>query len=332
MTVRSPFLFAAVTGALVLQLLTVSPAVGHDIPSKGSFASSVADGSSAAAAVDGDIFTHYASAPHDSPNAKEWIAVDLGGVQHDLNRVRIYPREGRYGFPERAAIQYSVDGEQWRDAPTDGAVRRPARWEQVVIDFEPVTARYVRLLATQLGRDDTGAYSLQVAELSGQHHDAQRPDRTATVIDASASSEHADHPPAAAVDGSGRTYWGSRPAADQTANTQLTVQFEKRHDITALVLTPAADGVGFPADFRLQYSPRRAEFCRHSRPGARGRCGLRRATALHLRARTRACRPRRRDLVAGGARWLRCPAGRSVGRGRRAVPNRPARRFRPSLE
>lgn len=266
MRVRLPLLVAALAGVLALQVGMVSPAAGGNLPATSAVASSMAPDSSVEAVHDGDIFTYFSSASHDTARAKEWVAIDLGRLRHDLNRVRLYPREGLHGFPVKASVQVSVDGAQWRDAPKASGIRRPAHWEQGIVDFRPVAARYVRVVATELGRDDSGAYSLQLAELSAAHHDSRRPERAATVVATEATSETVGRPAELATDGSGATYWGSRPVADPFTEVALTLRFAKRHSLTAVTLTPAAGGTGFPVGFRLQYSPDGETF--HDVPGA----------------------------------------------------------------
>ncbi|MEQ4205581.1 discoidin domain-containing protein [Actinopolymorpha sp. B9G3] len=241
--------------AVLLAVVCPTTATGMRIPGRVGAASSVAPNSDPARITDGDIFTHYTSAAHDSPHAHEWVAVDMGQVRHHVNRVRLYPREGSHGFPERFAIEVSADGEHWRDV-SDSRVSRaePGGWGQVIVDFRGTSARYVRLNASRLGRDDEGRYSLQLAELTVEALDAERPDRRASVEDVEVSTEAPGHLARVLIDGGGSDYWSSTPTADPTTTESVTVRFAKLHDISALSLLPASGGRGFPIDFRLQYS------------------------------------------------------------------------------
>jgi hypothetical protein len=251
---------AVLLAAVLLAVVCPATATGMRMPGRAGPASSVAPDSDPARVSDGDIFTHYASAAHDSPHAHEWVAVDLGQVRHHLNRVRLYPREGSYGFPESFAIEVSTDGEGWRKV-SDSRISRPGPgdWGQVVVDFRGTTGRYVRLNAGRLGHDDQGTYSLQLAELTVEDLDAERPDRRVSVEDVEVSTEAPGHPSRVLIDGGGNDYWSSLPTADPTTTESVTVRFAKRHDISALSLRPASGG-GFPIDFRLQYSSDGATF------------------------------------------------------------------------
>lgn len=223
--------------------------------SAGALASSVAEGSAVERVMDKNIFTHYASLGHDQPAVTEWVGVDLGMVHHGINRVRIYPREGLFSFPDRYTVQTSVDGQRWQDVPDVGRYPdRPDRWRQVIVEFRGVAARYVRVHATRLGRDDTGRFSLQIAELTTEQVNLRLPDRRAAVESVSASSEAVGMPASRLVDGDIQAYWSSRPHDTPEAEEHLTLRFGKRHDLTAVVLTPRPDGLGFPTDLRLQYS------------------------------------------------------------------------------
>jgi hypothetical protein len=108
-------------------------------------ASSVADGSPASYAVDGDPTTRWSSAYTDS----EWISVDLGSM-HSLTGVKLLWESA---YAKAYKIQVSSDGASWTDAysTTSGG----GGTESIPI---MKSGRYVRMLGVQ--RATTYGYSL----------------------------------------------------------------------------------------------------------------------------------------------------------------------------
>ncbi|HYH34642.1 MAG TPA: family 78 glycoside hydrolase catalytic domain [Nocardioides sp.] len=121
----------------------------------------------------------YTSDANRSVAAQEWLAFDLGR-ERTLDTVVLFPRtetsddkpgDGTDGahFPRDFAVQTSADGSSWTtvhevvDQPDPGAAAQSYA-------FDPVTARHVRILVTELGRPTAeegglGFHRLQLAEV-----------------------------------------------------------------------------------------------------------------------------------------------------------------------
>ena len=98
---------------------------------------------SAAAAVDGNVWTRWLSAASDP----QWLAVDLGQPEQVCSVDLIW------GWPARSySIQISADGRTWKDAYATEAEPRGAR----TIRFSPVEARWVRMLGKKRVNPATG--------------------------------------------------------------------------------------------------------------------------------------------------------------------------------
>ena len=100
-------------------------------------------------------------------DGEQWVSVDLEKPVR-IREVRLYPRndEGNEGagFPVDYDVQVSIDGNMWktvasgRDEPQTAEVREKR--------FEPVQARYVRVVGTRLRRDaGDSLYAMQLVEL-----------------------------------------------------------------------------------------------------------------------------------------------------------------------
>ncbi|WP_058302784.1 S-layer homology domain-containing protein [Gorillibacterium timonense] len=111
------------------------------------------DGFTASNAVDGNDSTRWASKGTDS----EWISVDLGGT-YTIDRVRL-KWEAAYG--KMYKIQVSDDAATWKDVYTvengNGGIDD--------LSFDPVQAKYVRMLGTKRGTNY--GYSLYEFEVYG---------------------------------------------------------------------------------------------------------------------------------------------------------------------
>ncbi len=121
--------------------------------------------------IDNDPNTFWASAPHASANAEEWIYIDLGSSQN-VTKVVLVPRAVNdtvvLSFPEDFKIQYSSDASNWTDVPGQSYTNYPipSNNDGEVFTFaSPVNCRYVRVDATKLRVDDSGTnYYFQLAE------------------------------------------------------------------------------------------------------------------------------------------------------------------------
>ncbi len=129
--------------------------------------------------TDGKDTTAWASElfRNDSPDAPEWITIDLLEV-YEVNRVVLVPRSmwnGTNVYPEKYEIQVSVDGVTFTTVEMVEDNLGTASTENRVINFEPTTARYIRLYATRLSASSTvnGGYAIEMSELEvfGQVHE-----------------------------------------------------------------------------------------------------------------------------------------------------------------
>jgi len=100
----------------------------------------------------------------------EWIEIDLGDV-YRINCVKIYPRNDTGhtgdGFPVDFKIQISEDEVVWADIVTQTNYEKPGNSAQN-FNFDPVNARYVRVVGTKLREVDK--YTLmQFSEIEVYH-------------------------------------------------------------------------------------------------------------------------------------------------------------------
>jgi hypothetical protein len=110
-----------------------------------------------------------------SPNAQDWLEIDLGEARR-FNLVKLYfysnKRFGTGGGTYREPAAYAVqvqDGQAWVDVPEQ--VRAPAsplpNFNQVA--FRPVVARHVRVLVTPAAGFGVGLKEVQVFDTADRH-------------------------------------------------------------------------------------------------------------------------------------------------------------------
>lgn len=207
-------------------------------------------------ARDNNIFNFYSSVARTGPNFTEWLQYDLGQKVYGVNRVRLYPREGAYGFPQDFKFQYSDSTSgPWTDASGSARTNFPSPgFKQVVIDFTSgVDARYVRLYATKLRADPFNNYYLQIAEMSIDQTISGN-DQRVNVSSASASSQLSGMEKEKLWNNNTGNFYSSEVQAAETNVQSFTLNYDKRYIFTKLVLTPRSLGYGFPKRFRIQYS------------------------------------------------------------------------------
>ncbi len=137
----------------------------------------------------------YHSEFADSPDAAKWVAIDLG-EQRKIDAVALHPARPYdwssdipgFLFPVRFRIEAALSPD-FSDATTvvdrtTGDVPNPGL-EALVYRFDPITARYVRLVATRLTSHEHTKFGLALAEmkvLSGSENVAEN--CTVTALDA----------------------------------------------------------------------------------------------------------------------------------------------------
>ncbi|WP_146250255.1 DUF6528 family protein [Paenibacillus flagellatus] len=99
-------------------------------------------------------------------NHTEWIQVDLGAV-YTVNTVDLYPRaDGKntgLGYPTDFTIQVSEDNVRWSVAVVGHQASKPGGMLEYV--FPAASARYVKVVGTNLTGDPFGNYHMQFAEI-----------------------------------------------------------------------------------------------------------------------------------------------------------------------
>lgn len=121
--------------------------------------------------TDGDMKRAWASElfRNKTPDSEEWIVVDLLD-SYDVARIKLTPREiwnGLNVFPSDYEIQVSLDGENFTTVASVKGDNNPQTQDVRVLDFKPVTARFVKLLATKLTPSSTSGagYAIEMSEM-----------------------------------------------------------------------------------------------------------------------------------------------------------------------
>ncbi len=105
--------------------------------------------------TDGAPSTAWASElfRNDRAESEEWITVDLLNL-YEINRIILTPRDpggsGSNAFPNDYRIDVSTDGVTFETVAERTMDNHPVAQEQRVLEFDAVSARYVRLYATRL--------------------------------------------------------------------------------------------------------------------------------------------------------------------------------------
>ncbi len=120
-------------------------------------------------AFDGDLGTAWSSVSHGATAlAEEWVAIDLGAARSIRGAVLV-PRGGGLGFPVDYRLQVATAWGAWSDVPGEAVTGATAPTAPLDRTFaSPVSARYLRLLASRLGTDDFANHYLQLVELSAK--------------------------------------------------------------------------------------------------------------------------------------------------------------------
>lgn len=235
---------------------TVQPLAYSAAPRVGVTTSSQLVGLEAGKAIDADRSSMWSSNGYTTPNATEWISIDTGAPRA-IKRVTLTPRQNTLVcFPSDFRIQVSLDNTTWVDVyNTNGTTVGADVYEQasafnqrVYAWKEPVWGRYVRIYATRLNHDGSGAgnFYFQLGQI----------DIEEVPFTASASSIlNAGWPAAHVIDGN-VSAWSSIGHATATVPEWIQIDAGAAQSITGVRMTPRApDGAGFPVDFKIQSSP-----------------------------------------------------------------------------
>ncbi|NOU79149.1 hypothetical protein GC101_09670, partial [Paenibacillus sp. LMG 31459] len=114
--------------------------------------------------IDGNASTNWSSVPHGSEFETEWIVLGLGD-ERTIMGVSLTPRSN-LSFPKDFKLQSSNDAVNWTDIPNQTYSNYINNGSVQTFNFgSPVKARYIRVLATKLGKDDMGNYYFQLGEI-----------------------------------------------------------------------------------------------------------------------------------------------------------------------
>ena len=121
----------------------------------------------------------------------EWVMIDMG-TPKTFNTVEVYPcRDGDnicHAIPSTFDVDVSVDGENWRNVAHVGdLVYAEGEYAPVIVQFDEVTAQFVRVNGITLNKDVNNAYYMKLSEIAvfNRAREAYCPNY---ALDASASS------------------------------------------------------------------------------------------------------------------------------------------------
>ena len=113
-----------------------------------------------------DNYNAWGSAAHNSATDEVWVQIDLGQAMA-FDNIVLYARHDGCYFPKAYYIEISEDGESFTkifvqelDEESTAFGTTPRN-----ILFDTVTARYIRIVATQLTNSTGGKYYLEFAEI-----------------------------------------------------------------------------------------------------------------------------------------------------------------------
>jgi|GEM_PF-1075499 len=195
--------------------------------------------------LDADPNTVYSSSLHSNGNYTEWVGLDLGSSQQ-FDRLLVTPRPGGLAFPLSFSLQTSNDDTNWTNIPGQfySNYPNPSGSVQSFTFSSQVTARYIRLYATQLGEDNVGNYALQIAQMLVQN---------SLPFTATASSQLPGWPASNAADGLALTSWSSNVHSSANATEWLQLDLGSTLPVQDLHLTPR-DGACFPVALSISSS------------------------------------------------------------------------------
>jgi hypothetical protein len=236
----------------------------------GASASSVASGTVARNAVDGNTGSPWMSSGHTDPNHVEWITVDMNAsrLYDTINVVprNVLPNATSNGFPQNFKFQFSDDGVNWTDIPGEYYNNYPImpRGTQVFKLISPVKSRYMRMYATKLSRDDQGHvnYSFQLGDLDISYSGKSSLRKTfygttenKSLIAADASSFFTTGWEASnVIDNDPSSNWSSLGHVGASVTESVYVDVGSTQTIEQIRLLPRTGGYGFPVDFKFQHS------------------------------------------------------------------------------
>ncbi|WP_019909756.1 discoidin domain-containing protein [Paenibacillus sp. HW567] len=203
-------------------------------------ASSSLPGWSVARLTDNDTTSIWSSNPHGTATESEWVAFHLGRVE-TVGSVTITPR-AKYAFPVDFKFQASNDAVNWTDIKGQSYTNYINNGNVQTFTFESsVIAKYIRLYATKLSKDDVGNYYFQLAELK------------TNLVNAAASASLTGWPATRLIDNNTNSIWSSPYHASSIATEWAALDLVSSQSVKSVTVTPRGI-LSFPLDFKLQYS------------------------------------------------------------------------------
>ncbi|QQZ58886.1 discoidin domain-containing protein [Paenibacillus sonchi] len=189
---------------------------------------------------DGNSGSIWSSHGHPVDQGPEWVAVDLGDV-HFIGGISLTPRS-TLSFPKDFRLQSSTDAVNWTDIPGQTYTSYSNNGNIQNFTFNnSIAARYVRVLATKLGKDDAGNYYFQLGEFDVH------------LIKITASSSLQGWPVSRLIDGNNSSIWSSNASDNEASIEWIAADAGDTTFISGISLTPRST-LSFPKDFKLQYS------------------------------------------------------------------------------
>ena len=114
--------------------------------------------------------TPYGNSGLAAINHEEWITIDMGSLK-TFTTVELYPCRDSDGtchaFPNTFDVDVSVDGENWLTVAHVGNVKYEAgEFAPTIVQFDEVTAQYVRVNVFSMSRDINGRFYTKLSELA----------------------------------------------------------------------------------------------------------------------------------------------------------------------
>lgn len=189
---------------------------------------------------DGDTGSIWSSHGHPVEQGTEWVAADLGDV-HFIGGISLTPRS-TMGFPKDFRLQSSTDAINWTDIPGQTYTSYSNNGKIQNFTFNnSIAARYVRVFATKLGKDDIGNYYFQLGEFNVH------------LCKITASSSLQGWPVSRLIDGNSASNWSSNARGNESSIEWVAADAGDTAFISGISLTPRST-LSFPKDFKLQYS------------------------------------------------------------------------------
>jgi len=209
----------------------------------------------AANAFDGDINTFWASAGYIDSLHTEWIYIDQGEAK-DINRLIMTPRfvGQSFCFPKDFSISYSDDAVTWTaiSGQNYDDYPMPTSASGEVFNFdEVINARFFKVEATELTKDDGVTFYFQLAEIDVEYVAANVPAAYASSV--VAAGWEANN----IIDGNLGSCWSSVGGVEGNREEWIYIDQTEVKTVAELVVTPRFYGAGtlcFPVDFKFQTS------------------------------------------------------------------------------